>query len=319
MTQSIAATDLFKHILVAVDSEGLAAHAAILGFQLADRLSSKLDLIHAVEIPPALWPGIDAHELAEMHAAALAAARKRTLAALEPELGEAGVGERLGELLSVWPGRPAKVIRERIEELRSDLLILGPHASPSLFDFGSTARAILSRVATPIWIQEPPVSPVRSILVAVDFSQNSRQAVQYAHVLARRLGASLRMLHCYEPPGFAYGNRDASAGPTYVVEEERSAVQAELERWCTSSEWSSPPIASRFVEGAPVKTILSEAEPDDLIVMGTHGRGGLARFLVGSVAYGVLKQSRKPVLVIPIPARGWLGGHASGQAAHAHP
>jgi nucleotide-binding universal stress UspA family protein len=317
MTPDIEPTDLFKHILVAVDSEGLAANAAVLGFQLADRLSSKLDLIHAVGIPAPLWPGIGELELTEMHATALAAARAKTLAALGPELRDAGVGARLDELLRVAPGHPAKVILERLEEFGSDLLILGPHASPSLFDFGSTARAILSRVATPVWIQEQPVSPVRSILVPVDFSQNSRKAVQYAHALARRLGASLRMLHCYEPPGFAYTSGDAAAGPTYVVEEERRAVQAELERWSSASEWGSLPIESSFVDGAPVKTILTLAEQHDLIVMGTHGRTGLARFLIGSVAYGVLKQSRKPVLVIPIPARTWLLGRRKfGRAAH---
>ena len=319
MITNVDPRELFEHILVGVDSEGLAANAAVLGFKLADRLSSKLDLVHAVEIPPSLWPGIDERKLTEMHAAALAAARKRTLATLKPELQDAGVGENVDQLLSVVPGRPAKVLRERIEQLGAQLLILGPHASPSLFDFGSTARAILSQVHTPIWIQGQPVAALRRILVPVDFSENSRQAVHHAHALSRRLGASLRMLHCYEPPGFAYTSEDAAAGPTYVVDSERKAVQAELERWATASEWGGLPIESSFVEGAPVETILQQAEQDDLVVMGTHGRTGLARFLIGSVAYGVLKHSSKPVLVIPIPARGLSGGSGAKQAERTAP
>jgi nucleotide-binding universal stress UspA family protein len=212
-------------------------------------------------------------------------------------------------VLRVTPGPPARVLLERAAEFQADLVVLGPHSKASFFDFGSTARAVLSRTVTPVWSQLGAVEPVTSILVPVDFSAHSREALNHARALAERLHASVRVLHCYEPPTFAFdGTFDGASGPTYVVEQDRGAAEEELVRWMEDVDWGPVEAQSSFVEGAPARRIAQHAAAHDLVVMGTHGRTGLTRFVLGSVTYAVLRRSPVPVLAIPSPSREWLLG-----------
>ena len=297
-----------NRILVAVDSEGLSSQAAVLGFKLAAQMSAKLDLTHAVEVQLPLWPGIGEEQLSALLATTLVHARKQTLESLRPDLAAAGFeNEPLDELLEVIPGHSASVILHRADEFDADLIVLGPHAKRSMFDFGSTTRAVLSRTTIPVWTQSEPVTPIRKILVPVDFSEHSRRALDHAHALAMCLDASIELLHCHVPPTFAYPTA-ADAVPSYVIEEERKTAREKLESWLEEYEWKSVPVESTFAEGLTTSTIVEHTKTADLTVMGTHGRTGLSRFLMGSVAYGVLKQSTCPVLVVPSPKRTWLLG-----------
>jgi nucleotide-binding universal stress UspA family protein len=308
---------LFGHILVAVDSAGLASNAVVQGARLSRELRATLDLVHAVDIPHSLLPGLSGEELDTLHAAALARGRRQVLASLTDVLreaslgegggagGEGGAGARVHEHLVVHAGHPARVILERARQVGADLILLGHHARRPLFDFGSTARAMLSRTETPVWIQPGPAVPIRRILVPTDFSLHSRRALEQARALAARLGAALRVMHCCVQPAFAYPiGPDGAIGPTYVIDQQRDLAREELERWVRELAPSAVPVDSLFVEGAATREILAAAEHADLIVMGTHGRTALSRFLIGSVAYAVLKESSAPVLVVPSP------GHA---------
>ena len=308
--------ELFRRILVGVDSKGLASDAVVRGVRLAHALDAGLELVHAVEPVPTLWPGINEQELAALYASTLAAARTKTLGKLRAALRDAGLEETPPEpLLRVCLGHPARVVLDRCEELRADLIVLGPHAKRSVFDFGATARAVLSRTTVPLWHQVGPVGPIRSVLVAADFSDHSRAALEYACALARQLEASVTVFHCYEPPSFAYEPGAENPEPTYVIDQERDEAQQELERWTASSQWDPVRVEARFAEGRPLDTVLQQATKADLIVMGTHGRTGLSRFLLGSVAYGVLKQAPCPVLVVPSTRQSWLLEDGSHSAA----
>ena len=85
-------------------------------------------------------------------------------------------------------------------------------------------------------------------------------------------------------------------GPVYVVEHDRRRAEEEFERWM---EACGVEAQINFCEGKPVQKILEVSQAVDLVVMGTHGRAGLARLLLGSVAYATLKQCSRPVLAIP--------------------
>jgi nucleotide-binding universal stress UspA family protein len=140
----------------------------------------------------------------------------------------------------------------------------------------------------------------KRILVPFDFSAHSTAAVDYAALLAARLGASLRLLHVYDPP-------DSLAGivpGTSVREEEDSArrvAERELQRLQLRI-GDAVAVDTAVVAGAPVAEILRHAEGGfDLIVMGTHGRSGLRRLLLGSVTEEVLRRAKVPVLVVHLP------------------
>lgn len=309
----------FRRILVAVDGEGLARHAVEQAFQLADGLGANLELVHAVQIPEPLWPGISDKELASYRASASCNARQAVLERLEKLRSEKryehvagkGGGERasLDEMLRVAFGHPAKVILRTAEESRADLIVLGPHERRSLYDFGSTTRAILSRATIPVWNQIEPAKPIGRILVAVDFSEHSRLALDMACELAQNLDATLEIVHCYTPPSFAYaGAAEAFPGPTYVIDHDRKAARECLDELVDQLDEGSLQIESTFLEGDPVQRIAAHASSSDLVILGTHGRTGLTRFLIGSVAHGVLRAAEKPVLVVPSPRKTWLLG-----------
>jgi nucleotide-binding universal stress UspA family protein len=138
--------------------------------------------------------------------------------------------------------------------------------------------------------------PIRTILHPTDFSDPSQSAFQLACALARDYGARLIVLHVIETP-LAVAAEGVLIKPTAT---DLSAVRERLERlW---PEERRIPVEHRLVEGEVVSQILHVASeaPCDLIVMGTHGRTGLSRLLMGSVAERVLRQA--PCLVLAAKA-----------------
>jgi len=299
----------FRRILVATDSVGQSDGAVLRGVRMAREFGAHLSFVHAVEVPSPMWIGISDEQLAAMHATALAGARQEVEAHLVELLASEPDPPRVSDDLRVLPGNPARVLHDQADEQRADLILLGPHAKRSIFDIGSTTRSVLSHVDCPVWTQPTPVEPVERILVPIDFSEHSRTALETARDVAERIGASIRVLHVWSPPDFAYSSTsDALLGPTYVVDNERKGVQRELERWMEELDWGTVSASHAFVEGDVLTEIELASESADLIVLGTHGRTGLTRFLLGSVAHATLKQGKKPSLVVPCPARTWLLG-----------
>ncbi|MCA9162564.1 MAG: universal stress protein [Planctomycetales bacterium] len=134
----------------------------------------------------------------------------------------------------------------------------------------------------------------QKILFATDFSEVSDAALPFATSLARDWGATLLILHVQEPPlGYAHGH------PGHVP---LNLDEAKVLRLLHSV---APPDANvgyeqRLVTGDAAEEIvrMAEAEGVDMIVMGTHGRRGLNRLLMGSVAEHVVRQARCPVLSV---------------------
>jgi len=158
----------------------------------------------------------------------------------------------------------------------------------------------------------------KRILVPIDFSEHADQALRYAAALARECGARLVMLHVDQSiSATASGLYATELGvPPEVVEEVKKARE-ELRMKLAKVE---PPIAGleverHLVDGDPAEAILRLASESgcDLIVMGTHGRRGLQRAVLGSVAESVIRRAECPVVTIKLPGakRTEGGGHAS--------
>jgi nucleotide-binding universal stress UspA family protein len=138
--------------------------------------------------------------------------------------------------------------------------------------------------------------PVHTILHPTDFSAQSGYALRLAGALARDYGARLVLLHVALPPMPVYGGEVLVAVPASTHDEERQ----HLDRLKVPD---GVPTERRLVVGVPVEEILGVASEVsvDLIVMGTHGRTGLARLLMGSVAEQVVRKARCPVLTVKTP------------------
>lgn len=142
----------------------------------------------------------------------------------------------------------------------------------------------------------------KSILVPVDFSSNSARALEYAHTLATRFGASLHVLHVCEVPALTTGSMDAYA-IAYSNWSQQLGDEAEREIVKMVPKLSGVAVTTEVLFGNPARAIVTAAtgRKADLIVMGTHGHGPLMHALMGNVAERVVRTAPCPVLTVREP------------------
>lgn len=140
----------------------------------------------------------------------------------------------------------------------------------------------------------------RSILLPTDGSEAAEAGVREGLRLAQALKAKVAFLYALEPlgPRLLLGPETL---PYYreLLEDLREAGLAALDRATRLAEEMGVPFEAHLLEGLAAEVILREAEKHDLLVLGTHGRTGLDRLLLGSVAREVAHRSPKPVLLVP--------------------
>jgi nucleotide-binding universal stress UspA family protein len=146
------------------------------------------------------------------------------------------------------------------------------------------------------------MAPFRRILVATDFTETSSRALDWAIELAARLGAAVTVMHAYEIPvlGFPDGALIATSD---VAARISGAAQDALNRTVEEHRGRGVPIDGILREGAAWEEVdaVADSTDADLIVIGTHGRRGLTRALLGSVAEKVVRTARRPVVTIRGP------------------
>ena len=145
---------------------------------------------------------------------------------------------------------------------------------------------------------------IKRLLVPIDFTDTSDFALEYALQLATALGADIVVMHAYELP--IYGFPDGAMIATAEVATKLStAAQTALDAAVTSRKDRGVPMSSVLRDGVPyeeINTVAGEMDVD-IIVIGTHGRKGLTRMLLGSTAEKVVRTATRPVLTVhPPPA-----------------
>ncbi|HSN89855.1 MAG TPA: universal stress protein [Anaeromyxobacteraceae bacterium] len=140
------------------------------------------------------------------------------------------------------------------------------------------------------------------ILCAVDFSKGSSATLEAAADVARRHEANLTLLHVREPPPAAAPS--GFAPPTVPSEVEAVEIGRQLERWREeAARLAGREVRAELAAGAPASEIVRRLREGrfDLAVVGTHGRTGLRRLVLGSVAERVVREAPCPVLVVRPP------------------
>jgi len=143
---------------------------------------------------------------------------------------------------------------------------------------------------------------IKRILVPVDFSQDSLNALAYARDFAKNFGAELVVLYVIEPIYYATPADLYATSPNLamLIDEQRRSGTQQLER--IHADLAKHRQAARMLlkTGSPAQVIADSAKRTkaDLIIMATHGRTGLAHVLLGSVAERVLRSAPCPVLTV---------------------
>jgi len=237
------------------------------------------------------------------------------LAARAHTLERAGLRVRC----EVWHGDPGQMILNAADRGRVGLIAMTTHGWRGLdrLRFGSVAESVVRKARVPVLLVRgrlrwPADRPPR-ILVPLDGSAPSAAILAPVARLRQRLHAAVELLHVLEAlPPAAYPDRDPG----------RAATTEYLERARARFTGESPEVECVVLEG-PAAAMIARRTADsgaDLVAMTTHGRSGVARLLVGSVAEQVLRTADVPVLLwkAAIPPAETSHGRRAEEALHDH-
>ncbi len=144
---------------------------------------------------------------------------------------------------------------------------------------------------------------VNHILIAIDFSACSRRALEYGATMAAQFGARISILHIYASPVIVVPEAVIPL-TTHDLQQLLDRMQAGLDEAVAAARaLGAGEIETALVEGDAWHEIVRFAEDRacDLVVVGTHGRGAIKHFILGSVAEKVVRKAGRPVLVVGSP------------------
>lgn len=299
-----------KRILCPIDFSVYSRHALDHAVAIAKWYESALTLLHVHPVMPisAYAPGtavvpavLAVHERDALRLAIEQLARERGAAGLPIET-------------EVIEGPTAAGILDKANAMPADLLVMGTHGHAGFdrFVLGSVTEKVVRKAACPVLTvpaavadAAPPAVLFKNIVCAVDFSDCSMSALEYAMSIAQEADASLTLVHVIElPPEIPREvHENAPAWPLnvaeYVAIAERSrlarlqdAVPQRVRDYCS--------VDFVVTTGKAYREILRVAEEKTagLVVVGIHGRGHIDRLLFGSTAQHLVRLASCPVLTL---------------------
>jgi nucleotide-binding universal stress UspA family protein len=141
---------------------------------------------------------------------------------------------------------------------------------------------------------------INKVLVAIDFSSESDLAVRHALNVSRHTGAAIVLAHAYRTANLGYVSAMCTQGAVnQLVAEIQAGAGDKLREFCKQLGDSAIEVSSVLLDEAPDEGIPAEAsrQDADLVIVGTHGRTGFKRLLLGSVAERIVRYSATPVMV----------------------
>ena len=285
-----------KTILVPLDFSRSSMEALNHAKELAKSFAATVHLLHVIA----------PDEAASSGAAHLMRQTAETLRSARAKLAKT----HQNHLASFWPanshvrsGEPFREICNQAREIGADLIVLATrgHSGLTRLVLGSTAERVLRFAPCPVLVVRRWKRGelwVRRILVPTDFSQCAMKGLTYGSLWARSFAAKLHLLYVLSPAAPVLIDRL----PTNLPSEQVGIpidTQLEMEALTKLDLLEGVKCESQIKIGYPVDAICGETDHVDLVVISTHGRGGLKHALMGSVAEQVVRYAECPVLVVP--------------------
>lgn len=286
-----------KRILVATDFSTRSDRALRRATLLAQQSGARLLLVHAVDDD-------QPRQLLEAERQA-AGTLLHHLAATVRDADRVECDAKLAE------GDPFQAIVELAEDADADLIVMGPHRRRVLRDafVGTTVERTIRRSHRPVIMANAvPVRPYDRILLATDCSEYSALAMEAARGLGLLQHAEIVVLHAFdalaERFSFSTSMTEEQRRSQLAGEEHRAAI--ELGEFLGRLQFGPSRRLVRPIAGSAARAILDCAleQRSDLVVMGTRGRSGVAKVLLGSVAEEVLRDAEQDVLAVPPAGNG---------------
>jgi nucleotide-binding universal stress UspA family protein len=289
---------MMKTILLPLDGSPLAGRALTYAAVLARRCAAKVVLVEAVQAHT--LPGADPSE-AQLEVTSGAEEYLRTASG---RLDADGIVNEP----HIYYDDPVHAILDAATRQRADLIVMSTHGRGGLSRmlYGSVADQILRRATIPILLVPSivdhawPADGPLSLLVPLDGSELATEALHSAELLTEAFGARLTLLRVVQPvPYPLYGD-----GYSYVPYDEDADV-AEAQRYLAGQAATLAQggvrVGTNVVVGEPARVIgeIAREQDVDVVVLATHGHGGLSRLILGSVATATLRHTTAPLLLVP--------------------
>jgi nucleotide-binding universal stress UspA family protein len=294
---------MFKNILIPVDDSSCSSHAANVGLELARRFDANVFITHVIEELPKIYQGGDwAEGLLEQAEKVLDKWRTKNND-VEPKLNVAVVTHK----------DVAQGILNTAYENACNLIVMGTHGRKGLAHafLGSVAERVTRLATIPVMLiretKHTPSTTFQRILVAVDGSTANRKALNYADHFAQLTDAELHLVHVIPgvPPPLVdplgVGGVAASLGYNDTLKQLEHDARIVMEVSKAELETTNTVFHTARAQRERVADVIvnyAKENQCDLIVMGTHGRTGFNRLLLGSVAEGVTHNAPVPLLLI---------------------
>jgi len=291
-----------KRFIVGVDSSAESRRASIEAIELAKLVEAKVTLLHAVHTQ---FGDLDsfAHDIASL----MEEEAKHANEALK-ELSNGFVKQ--GATVSYYTkhGHPEEVLSDAAVDEHADLCIVGSHGYTGLerFLMGSVAERVVRTCPTNVLVSRRDVDRREGydrILVAVDFTDLSEQALAQALEFANP-GATVDLVHCWQLPATGAFHYTPVVVQERFVAPVRLAIREDVNKQAEAllEKYRRGGVELHFEaeEGPTVHTLLERLEDPggyDLVAMGSHGRRGVRRFILGSVAEKVMRFAKCSVLI----------------------
>lgn len=304
-TAAPAARPNVQKILVTTDFSGQSLPAVRYAIALGGKIGASVTLLHVVETASS-WSGMESVLLARTDSEVAGRARKQLEALAQRESkGDVKI------TAVVRTGQPFHEIALAAGERSMDLIVIATHGHTGLkrIWLGSTAERVVRHAPCPVLTvptrdlpkRVGPATPFRlkKILVPIDFSNLSRDALPYATLLAREFNAELTLLHVVQ-----WFPIDQLLGAEMISQTMVPAIQQaeiDLDRLAADLSKATGVKTSAVVrEGTPHETICQTAKSlgADLVVLTTHGYTGLKHVWLGSTAERAVRHASCPVLAV---------------------
>ncbi len=291
---------MIKRIMVPLDGSHLAEQALPLAQSLASSFNSELLLAMAVP---------SGHYVNEVHEGILVEAGRLASEQYLDSTKMRLAGEGLRVSTAVRTARPHMAISSLCDQERVDMIVMTTHGRSGVtrWTMGSVADRVLRTTNTPVIMIHPkahgaPPSEIGRVVVPLDGSELAEAALPVARQMAKTLKLSLHLVRVVVPPAAMFGGEYVPGAPAVLEELEVEAGQY-LEKTTEVLKSAGFTVTAVVRTGTPAEVVLAEAcEPGDLVVMSTHGRSGVDRWFLGSVADAIVRHGDIPVLVV----RSWV-------------
>ncbi|HUH06089.1 MAG TPA: universal stress protein [Kofleriaceae bacterium] len=300
---------MLNHIVVGVDFSPESEAAVAQAMAVARRAGARLTLLHVGAVPDA---PLGVPESMAATAAAYTQVVKQQLAedrdALEA-LRERLLGQGVEVFHAVYDGFADTGIVEAAKELEADLIVVGTHGRTGLkrFILGSVAERVVRLASVPVLVARATDAPLAGgyakLLVPTDFSASAEEALELAQALAAE-DATIHLLHAWQlPPMSSASSAPVKAADDLFGEVRRSitnAVDETGEQLVDRHVDGGANLSFESVEGSPAHAIqeaIARHQPD-VVVLGSHGRRGVTRLLLGSVAENTVRHAPCSVVVV---------------------